>query len=243
MDEKGVELALGALAEHLQKSNTVMEKILRKAEEDEKEVEAKEEEKEEMEAKKAFVSDISNAVIASLTSAYPNVFKSEISDATKQASDGTKEQPKIATKQADPLDPAAGQQKPIQAATDGAEEKKEEEDEKEGKKEEYPAVENMRKQIADLQKQIESLEKSAVADVKKSVTDSMRRTGWREETGLVAPKRVELGADVVDIKKSAETQEDRVAAMAKYSYSDIKRLELQDQLGTLPPEISQLLKG
>jgi len=208
--EDGMILALGALSEVLTQQNTFLKSRMEKQEKDDEE-----EEEKKNELQKAFERDTLVAEV--------------IKQIKKQ--DSKEKEIVVSSKPEE-------QQKVIQAAEnqDEYEEKEveKEEDEKDAEKDkEYPEVEKLRKENAELKKGIDK-------KVNKAIEDRMRKMGWKEEKGLVAPKRVELGAEEALIRKATDP-EDKIAEMAKLDYATLKRLEIQSETDDLSPEIKQFL--
>lgn len=224
---EGIKLGLGAMSEVLNKQNDVLTKMIKKQEEEDEE----EKEKEAKLSKEQETAALVKAVEDALEKSGKFVLKQD-----------SKETARAITSKPDE------QQKVIQAATPGDEDEKEKEEvvkqapeedenkEKEDEKEkEYPEMEKLQKELDDLKKGFDSR-------VTEAVQTKLQKMGWREEKGLVGPKRVELGTDGVPMLKKGMDQEDRVAELAKLDYATLKKMEIEAESGDLPPEIKQLLQ-
>ena len=216
---KGVTLGLGATSEVLTKQYEVLSKMLRKQEEDEEEDEAKEEEKKKSAEQEAMIKSIVKA----------------LEDSGKFVLKGDEPKPDtISTK-------PETQQEVIQAAAPKEDEeekksvskmKKQDEEEAEEDKE-YPEVEKLKKEI-------ESLKKSMLDNVESEVDKRLRKMGWKQEKGLVGPKRVSIGIeDENKIKKSSN--EDRESQLASLSWSELVKLRMASEADELDPAIKQFL--
>ena len=92
-------------------------------------------------------------------------------------------------------------------------------------------LEHMQKELDSLRKQIAEFE----GTMEKAVTDEsetrLRKMGFREETGLVAPQLSALGTDgTTPIVKSA-TDGDTVDQLANLSYGELRELQMRIQAG------------
>lgn len=247
---EGILLALSAQNEVLNKLDSTISKMLRKAEEDEEAEAKKKEEEEEAEKFEKMVSAVTKAIAAK------GAFLKK--DDTKESKPTFKTKPEEV-------------QLPIQAAEDEIEDKKgleriaiekgdmtgknpdatepakaedvEGKDKKDEKKDEYPEVEEMKKAIASLTSELEKMKKGYDTDVKKAVEDRLSKTGWREEKSLVAPKKT-LGveSEPLNISKSA-SEEERIDQLRKLDYGTLRKLEEKQARGELSPEFNQLLGG
>jgi len=218
---KGVTLGLGATSEVLTKQYEVLSKMLRKQEEDEEEDEAKAEEKKKSVEKEAMIKSIVKA----------------LEDSGKFVLKGDEPKPDtISTK-------PETQQEVIQAAAPKEDEEEEEkksvskmkkQDEEEAEEDkEYPEVEKLKKEI-------ESLKKSMLDNVDSEVDKRLRKMGWKQEKGLVGPKRVTIGIeDENKIKKSSN--EDRETQLASLSWSELVKLRMASEADELDPAIKQFL--
>ena len=92
-------------------------------------------------------------------------------------------------------------------------------------------MEKMQKQIESLKKQLADSEASMQKAVQNESEARLRKMGFREETGLQAPKTVNsLGVDdSTPIQKSAVA--DTPAQLAELSYSELRRMQHQIETG------------
>jgi len=66
--------------------------------------------------------------------------------------------------------------------------------------------------------------------------------GWREETGLVSPRRVAMGVNDTPVLKKGMEKEDRIAELAKLDYATLKKMEIESEAGELPEGIAQFVR-
>jgi len=92
-------------------------------------------------------------------------------------------------------------------------------------------VEKMQKQLDSLKKQLADTEASISKAVQTESENRLRKMGFREETGLQAPKTVNgLGVDgSAPIQKSVAM--DTPAQLAELSYSELRRMQHQIETG------------
>jgi len=122
-----------------------------------------------------------------------------------------------------------------EAANEPVEEKAEDEDEEEG--EEFKA---MRKQIAAMKKQLEATEAGMQKAIATESEDRLRKMGFREETGLKAPKLIGgLGVDNTPLVKAAVG--DTAEQLADLSYTELRRLQTQIEMGNTDGVPKELL--
>ena len=93
-------------------------------------------------------------------------------------------------------------------------------------------MKKMRKQLETLQKQLSDTELNISKAVQTESEARLRKMGFREETGLQAPKTVNgLGVDgSTPIQKSAAVG-DTPAQLAELSYSELRRMQHQIETG------------
>ena len=112
------------------------------------------------------------------------------------------------------------------------------EDEEE-EEEEPSEMKAMRKQIAAMKKQLEATEAGMQKAVQSEAENRLRKMGFREETGLQAPKLTSgLGVDATPIIKSNSV--DVVDQLADLSYGQLRDLQHQIEMGNtdgLPQEL------
>ena len=104
-------------------------------------------------------------------------------------------------------------------------------------------MEKMQKQIESLKKQLADSEASMQKAVQNESEARLRKMGFREETGLQAPKTVNsLGVDdSTPIQKSAVA--DTPAQLAELSYSELRRMQHQIETGNTDGVPRELLEG
>ena len=106
---------------------------------------------------------------------------------------------------------------------------------------------SMEKQLDDLKKQIADYEANMAKAVQTEAEDRLRKMGFREETGLVAPRVIQkdaqlgLGVDgSTPIKKSAESVVDTVDQLMDMSYQELRNMQYRLEAGEtdgLPREL------
>ena len=109
----------------------------------------------------------------------------------------------------------------------------------EDEEEEPSEMKAMRKQIAAMKKQLEATEAGMQKAVQSEAENRLRKMGFREETGLQAPKLTSgLGVDATPIIKSNSV--DVVDQLADLSYGQLRDLQHQIEMGNtdgLPQEL------
>ena len=101
----------------------------------------------------------------------------------------------------------------------------------------------MKKQLAEMKKQLASTEANISKAVQTESEARLRKLGFREETGLQAPKVVNgLGVDGMSpIQKAAAT--DTPAQLAELSYSELRRMQHNIETGNTDGIPRELLEG
>ena len=114
---------------------------------------------------------------------------------------------------------------------DGADDEAKDEPTEKGMDEDDDDMEKMQKQLDSLRKQLADTEKNMQKAVTSEAESRLRKMGFREETGLQAPKTVNsLGVDdSTPIQKSAVA--DTPAQLAELSYSELRRMQHQIETG------------
>ena len=246
---EGTALALGAVSEVLVKAestisqlSTVVQKLLAKADKEDEDEKKKRDEDEEEES------------FAKLVKALQMAGFEMKGDATSFEHTGADSEEKKKPVNSDP----GGQQDVIQGSITqpenlpkktGALKKGEDEDEdedkdkdKKDKKDEYPEVEKLRKDLADAQTQILELQKSQDDKIQTAVEGVLTRMGFHKEKKNYNPTPTVLGVDENKIQKSTDVSgEDRISQLAKLSYSDLRKLQMAEEAGQLPPEVRSLI--
>jgi hypothetical protein len=104
-------------------------------------------------------------------------------------------------------------------------------DDEEGDEDEPTELENMQKELESLRLQLAEFENGIEKAVATESEDRLRKMGFREETGLVAPQVAVLGTDgTTPIVKSA-TEGDTVDQLANLSYGELRALQMKIQAG------------
>jgi len=93
-------------------------------------------------------------------------------------------------------------------------------------------MKSMKKQLETLKKQLEATETNISKAVQTESEARLRKMGFREETGLQAPKVVNsLGVDdSTPIQKAAATA-DTAGQLAELSYSELRRMQHNIETG------------
>jgi hypothetical protein len=226
---EGIQFALNAMAEVLNKQNATLDSIndfFSKAAEQEADYSEQEIVKSEREA---IIKDTATVVIEALAEA--GYLSKDLSADNAEGEDGKK----TALPEKDELVGMDAKQKVIQASVsvvkdEDKDEKKEDEDEEDEKDGKY----------AKLEKELAELKKSMGIQVNDAVTGKLRKSGWKEEKGLVSPRQISLGADTPEIKKGM-SDEEKIGEMAKLPYSTLVKMSLQSEAGQLDPAIAKLI--
>lgn len=231
IDQDGLVLALGAISEVLTKQSGVLDRLLTKMDEEAEEEDKKAEEEAVEEEKEELVKMLKAEILKELSAA----------NATNTGADSDEKKKTISTtpgpaknKALPGTQPEQKQQEVIQAADDAEDEAEDKKDEDEEDKE-YPEVEKLSKQIAELQKNMADM-------IQVGVNDRLRKMGWREETGLVSPRRVAMGVNDTPVLKKGMEKEDRIAELAKLDYATLKKMEIESEAGELPEGIAQFVR-
>jgi len=104
--------------------------------------------------------------------------------------------------------------------------------EEKGMDDDEDEVEKMQKQLDSLKKQLADTEASISKAVQTESENRLRKMGFREETGLQAPKVVNgLGVDGSTPIQKSTAIEDTPAALAELSYSELRRMQHQIETG------------
>ena len=92
-------------------------------------------------------------------------------------------------------------------------------------------MKSMQKELDSLRKQLAAVEGGLEKAIQTESEDRLRKMGFREETGLVAPQLSALGTDgTTPIVKSA-TSGDTVDQLANLSYGELRNLQMRIQNG------------
>ena len=95
------------------------------------------------------------------------------------------------------------------------------------------SYEELTKQLEDLQKQLGDYETNIQKQVQTESEDRLRKMGFKEETGLTAPKQInyDLGTDGTTPLVKADTPEDTVDQLVNLSYKELRDLQTRVQAG------------
>ena len=255
---EGTNLALAAVAEVLQKMDI---RLAKEEEEEEAEETEKEMAKAQSELVKSVATEVVAMLKAGEGDSYAgsdasgNERKAKPTGGTPQNSDDSESAAGISSKIED-------QQNTIQAADMGSDDEEDEDVEKghddDDDKEEKGVykgdddddasdepieekgmdddddddMEKMQKQLASLKKQLANTEANMQKSVQAESENRLRKMGFREETGLQAPKVVNgLGVDDTTPLQKAAAVGDASGQLAELSYSELRRMQHQIETG------------
>ena len=105
---------------------------------------------------------------------------------------------------------------------------KEEDDRPTYKSDDYQA---MSQQLEGLQKQLASYEDNMQKQIHGETEERLRKMGFREEGGTIAPKRIDLGTDGTTPIVKQESDEDVADQLANMSYKELRILQTRIQGG------------
>lgn len=245
---EGTALALGAVSEVLQKTEStvsqlgsVVQRLLAKAEKEDEDEKAKKEQEEEEESFAKLVKALQYAgFVTKDQTALEN--SGADSDEKKKPikSDPGKQQDVIQGSITEPenLPKKAGALKKGDEAEDEEEGKDEKKDEK---KDEYPEVEKLKKDLADAQARIVELQKSQDSKIQTAIEDVLGKMGFHREKKAFQPTPVQIGADQDKLQKSADQPTDRIGELAKLSYAELRKLQMAEEAGQLPEDVRKLI--
>jgi hypothetical protein len=121
--------------------------------------------------------------------------------------------------------------------------KTDDEEEDEDDKRSQDEIYEMKKQLETLQKQIVGYQEAIKKSNDAEVVERLERMGFREETGLAAPKIIPdetLGTEGQSFISKAEQQEDVVDQLSKLSFKELRTLQERVESGQtegLPTEL------
>ena len=114
-------------------------------------------------------------------------------------------------------------------------EKAQDDDDEDKEKGGYSAksYEELTKQLEDLQKQLGDYETNIQKQVQQESEDRLRKMGFKEETGLTAPKQInyDLGTDGTTPLVKAATPDNTVDQLVNLSYKELRDLQTRVQAG------------
>jgi hypothetical protein len=241
---EGTALALGAVSEVLVKAEntisqlgTVVQKLLAKADKEDEDEKKKKEEADEEESFAKLVKALQMAGFVTKGDAtsfeHTGADSEEKKKPVKSEAGAQQDVIQGSIEQPDNLPKKTGELKK------GEEDKKE--DKKDDKKDEYPEVEKLKKDLAAATAQILELQKSQDSKIETAIEGVLTRMGFHKERKNFQPASTVLGADQNKLQKSADAGEDRITQLAKLSYADLRKLQMAEEAGQLPPEIRSLI--
>ena len=109
----------------------------------------------------------------------------------------------------------------------------------------YKSVESLTKQLEQLQLQLSAYEGNIQKQVQHESEERLRKMGFREETGLQAPRQIsyDLGTDGTTPIVKAQSEGDTVDQLANLSYKDLREIQSRIQNGQTEGIPNELLRG
>ena len=109
----------------------------------------------------------------------------------------------------------------------------------------YKSVEDLTKQLEQLQLQLNEYEGNIQKQVQTESEERLRKMGFREETGLTAPRQIsyDLGTDGTTPIVKAQSEGDTVDQLANLSYKELRDLQSRVQQGETDGIPRELLNG
>jgi hypothetical protein len=107
-------------------------------------------------------------------------------------------------------------------------------------------MKSMRKQLASMKKQLEASQSGMQKAIETESENRLRKMGFREELGLKAPKLTSgasLGVDGSTQLLKAQQQGDTVEQLASLSYSDLRRMQYNIEMGNTDGVPRELIGG
>lgn len=94
-------------------------------------------------------------------------------------------------------------------------------------------IKSMQKELDSLRKQLATLEGGMEKAIEKESENRLRKMGFREETGLVAPQQIThpLGTDGTTPIVKSDNPVEAVDQLTNLSYGELRRLQMQIQAG------------
>ena len=107
------------------------------------------------------------------------------------------------------------------------------EDDEAGPRYDTKSVEDLTKQLNDLQLQLSNVEGNISKQVQTESEERLRKMGFREETGLTAPRQIsyDLGTDGTTPIVKQQTEGDTVDQLVNLSYKELRELQTRVQAG------------
>jgi len=107
-------------------------------------------------------------------------------------------------------------------------------------------MKSMRKQLASMKKQLQATQSGMQKAIETESENRLRKMGFREELGLKAPKLTSgasLGVDGSTQLLKAQQQGDTVEQLASLSYSDLRRMQYNIEMGNTDGVPRELIGG
>ena len=97
----------------------------------------------------------------------------------------------------------------------------------------YKSVEDLTKQLEQLQLQLSEYDGNIQKQVQNESEERLRKMGFREETGLQAPRQIsyDLGTDGTTPIVKAQSEGDTVDQLANLSYKELREIQSRVQAG------------
>ena len=97
----------------------------------------------------------------------------------------------------------------------------------------YKSVDDLQKEMDVLKEQLANYEQTITKQVQDESEARLRKMGFREETGLQAPRQVnyDLGTDGTTPIAKAQTEGDTVDQLVNLSYKDLREIQTRIQAG------------
>jgi len=226
---EGSNLALSAVAEVLHKMDA---RLSKEDEQDEEEEEKREEEVEKASLVKSIATEVFNMIKADQGL---DVDGTKVRSGTKM--NGSTDDHAVTVGDQHNINDVQATIQAMQKAEDDKEfPAREDEDEEEDKEAAYKSeksedVQKMAQQLEDLQKQLASYEGNMQKQVQGETEERLRKMGFREEGGTIAPKRIDLGTDGTTPIVKQESNEDVAEQLANMSYKELRILQTRIQGG------------
>ena len=224
---EGSNLALSAVAEVLHKMDA---RLSKEDERDEEEEEKREEEMEKASLVKSIATEVFDMIKADQGM---DVDGTKVRAGTKM--NGSTDDHAVTVSDDHNISDVQATIQAMQKAEDeeefSAREDDEEDKEAAYKSEKSEDVQKMAQKLEDLQKQLASYEDTMQKQVQGETEERLRKMGFREEGGTIAPKRIDLGTDGTTPIVKQESNEDVAEQLANMSYKELRILQTRIQGG------------
>ena len=224
---EGSNLALSAVAEVLHKMDA---RLSKEDERDEEEEEKREEEMEKASLVKSIATEVFDMIKADQGM---DVDGTKVRAGTKM--NGSTDDHAVTVSDDHNISDVQATIQAMQKAEDEEEfpAREDDEEDKEAayKSEKSEDVQKMAQKLEDLQKQLASYEDTMQKQVQGETEERLRKMGFREEGGTIAPKRIDLGTDGTTPIVKQESNEDVAEQLANMSYKELRILQTRIQGG------------